>query len=129
MSLHVNSCRFIFYSFFQLSTVNLYLFDDLVCNHITSKIVFLHTLITPPGSQRNYTAASAIHMFPLGVCAMQMLQPWKIEQNRLNQPPTHTPMALIHMLSKAIWRTERMLMRAENNLAYPDPSTDVLCCC
>lgn len=88
MSLHVNSCRFIFYSFFQLSTVNLYLFDDLVCNHITSKIVFLHTLITPPGSQRNYTAASAIHMFPLGVCAMQMLQPWKTRTKQA-KPTTH----------------------------------------
>ena len=49
-------------------------------------------------------------------------------ENRTKQALQNTP-AWHSMLSKAIWRTERMLMRAENNLAYPAPSTDVLCCC
>lgn len=49
-------------------------------------------------------------------------------ENRTKRALQNTP-AWHSMLSKAIWRTERMLMRAENNLAYPAPSTDVLCCC
>lgn len=47
-----------------------------------------------------------------------MLQPWKTEQNRGISTPPPPPPPWHSVFSKAIWRTERMLMWAESNLAY-----------
>lgn len=59
----------------------MYFHDDIVCDHTISKIGFLFSVNTPSGCQYDLTTDSTVCVVGVGVSAMQMLQPWKIEQN------------------------------------------------